>query len=313
MTMPLEGLSSNPAICVVGSANFDQITRAPRLPGPGETVHGTSYQTGFGGKGANQAVMAARLGGIVSMVAKLGEDAIGEMTLAHFKEEGIDVRHVLRDSSTTSGVAPIWVDEHSGQNQIIVVPGANDALTPDEVHLAKETLLSADVVVCQNEIPMACNRQAFESAMEGEAIRIYNPAPAREIEAAFLELCQVIIPNQHEAALLTQQPTETDAGIRAAARQLQERGPRVVILTLGERGAYLLDGDEEHWIESDPVNAVDTTGAGDAFVGTLAFLMGRKTPITVAVRSACRLASLSVLRPGTQTSYPSRDDARSLL
>jgi len=303
-----DGFSAGPRICVVGSANYDQVTRAPRLPKPGETVHGTHYETGFGGKGANQAVMAARLGGSVTMVAKLGGDAIGKITLEHFQEEGIDTRFILIDTESISGVAPIWVDETTGQNQIIAVPGANGRLTPSDVEQAEGIILGADVVVCQNEIPEPCNLRAFEIASQGRATTIYNIAPARECDPKLLQLTDVLVANQFEAALLTRHETSTDEGIEATAWKLREKGPETVLITLGERGLFLLEEEKPHWIETRPVKAVDTTGAGDAFVGTFAFLVAEGHSAREASKAACRTASLSVLRAGAQTSFPSRDE-----
>ena len=172
-------MNGAPHICVVGSSMNDQIARAPRLPGPGETLVGTDYQTGFGGKGSNQAVMAARLGAQVTMVVKLGRDAIGEQTAKRYADEGILTDFVFFDDQLSSGVAPIWVDEETGQNTIIIVPGANLALTPAEVRRAADSIHGAHAVVCQMEIPMECNIEAFRIAREtSSAMTILNPAPS---------------------------------------------------------------------------------------------------------------------------------------
>ncbi len=308
---PMEGLErfGRPAVCVVGSVNFDQVIRAPLLPKPGETRQGSRYETGYGGKGANQAVMAARLGSIVTLVAAVGDDAIGKASLGHYRREGIDTRFIKMTSEAASGVASIWVDERSGQNQIVVVPGANDRLTPTDLEEAEGVIQLTKVVVCQNEIPQATNAAAFRLARAGGALTIYNPAPAREIDPTFFALCDVIVPNQYEAALLTRSPTATDEGVREAAARLRRKGVGSVIITLGERGAYLLDSDGEHWVESRPVQPVDTTGAGDAFVGALAQRLAEGRPPLQAAKTAGRIAALTVLRPGAQSAYPSREEA----
>jgi len=303
-----------PKVCVVGSAMFDQIARARHLPKPGETVTGCDYRTGFGGKGSNQAVMAAHLGAAVTMVVKLGRDEIGKATLANYRAKGINTRHVLFDEKLPSGVAPIWVDETTGQNSIIVVPGANDALTPEDVGLAEGSIRGSSVVVCQNEIPVASTMKAFQIARdEGGIFTIYNPAPAMVVEEALLKLTDLLIPNQHEARLLTGMATETEDEVVAAAKKLQDMGAQKVIVTLGERGALILDEHGPFFVSSRKVEAVDTTGAGDSFVGSLAYLLAAKIPLRYAVSKACQIATYSVLKYGTQTSYPTASDVADII
>ena len=296
--------AQKPKICVVGSAMTDQITRAPRLPVAGETLMATSYTLGFGGKGSNQAVMAARLGADVSMVAKLGRDLFGQNTLENYVSHGINTEFVFWDEQLPSGVAPIWVDETTGQNQILVVPGANAALTPAEVRRAASQIAQSAVLVCQNEIPMACNREALSIARAKGVLTIFNPAPAVPTPADIWALADIATPNEVEAALLTGVSTQDDEGALQAARVLCERGAKTVLLTLGARGALVVEESGHHWIAAKPVQAVDTTGAGDAFMGSLAFFLATGQSLREAATRACRVASLSVSKTGTQTSFP---------
>lgn len=302
----------NPKICVVGSSMTDQIARAPRLPGPGETLIGSDYKLGFGGKGSNQAVMAARLGGEVSIVVKLGRDVFGENTLKNYREQNIHTEFVFFDEELPSGVAPIWVDETTGQNQIIVVPGANLALTPDEVRRAAAVVAASAVVICQNEIPMECNLEAFRLAKKGGARTVLNPAPAGEIPDEVLQLTDILAPNETEAALLTGIATDTEEGAARAGEALRERGVASVIVTLGSRGALLLDEQGRHFVAAETVQAIDSTGAGDAFVGSLAFFLASGLALRDAIQKACRVATRSVLKHGTQSSFPYRAEVEEI-
>ncbi|MDP1562174.1 MAG: ribokinase [Pirellulaceae bacterium] len=301
-------MNSHPHICVVGSSMHDQITRAARLPNAGETLVGSSYVTGFGGKGSNQAVMAARLGAQVTMVVKLGNDAIGKETAQHYAEEKIHTEFVFFDDQRSSGVAPIWVDENTGQNRILVVPGANQALTADEVRLATAALQSAHVVVCQMEIPMECNLEAFRKAKEVPSVlTILNPAPSGPVPDEILRLTDLLAPNESEAAALTGFPVSNLTEAERAARALQARGARTVLITLGANGALAVTADDEVIHVAAPVvKAVDTTGAGDCFIGCLAYFMAAGFGLRIAMEKACVIASHSVTAPGTQSSFPRR-------
>ena len=296
-------MNNRPKICVVGSAMMDQIARLPRLPKPGETLVGSTYSPGFGGKGSNQAVMAARLGGDVSMVVKLGRDGIGVDTLENYRAQNINTDFVFFDPSLSSGVAPIWVDETTGQNQIVVIPGANLALTPAEVRLADAVIAASAVVVCQNEIPLDCSLEAFRIAKRAGVVTIFNPAPASDIPGELLSLTDILVPNETEAALLAGVPTDTDDGAAHAGQILRGRGVAAVIVTLGGRGALVMDG-ASHRVFAETVRAVDSTGAGDAFVGSLAYFLGAGVSLRDAAEKACRIATHSVLRHGTQSSFP---------
>lgn len=299
-----------PRICVVGSSMFDQITRASKIPAPGQTLPATSYQTGFGGKGSNQAVMAARLGAHVTMVVKLGRDAIGEQTRQHYAEEGIHTNFVYSDELLPSGVAPIWVNEQTGQNSILIVPGANLALTPIEVREAATAIASARVLLCQMEIPVECNLEAMRIAKQSAGVlTILNPAPSGPVPDEIIHLTDLLVPNESEATALTGLPVTNADEAERAARALQARGAQNVLITLGSEGVLALtQGNEIIRIPSPSVKAVDTTGAGDCFIGSLAFFLGAGVDLRTAMERACLIASRSVTALGTQTSYPCRED-----
>src|SRR5512142_486749 len=265
--------SEKPRISVVGSSMIDLISKVPRLPKLGETLVGHAFHMGYGGKGANQAVMAAKLGAQVTMVTKLGRDVFGEGTLKNFQEQGIKSDWVMFDDKRFSGVAPIFVDDHA-QNFIVIVPGANSGLSPADVQAARDAIRTADLVVCQLEVPVETTLEAFRVAKSAGVRTILNPAPAAPLPDELLQLSDICAPNETETELLTGEPAHSLAEAETAARKLQARGPRTVILTLGERGALLLDGDSAEHLPAVKVNAIDPTGAGDAFVGGLAVYLG---------------------------------------
>jgi ribokinase len=296
----------SPRICVVGSANVDLISYAPRLPKLGETLTGTRFATGFGGKGANQAVMAAKLGAEVAMVTMLGDDVFGRDYLQNFQRVGIDTTFVGVSDAASTGVAPIWVDESSGNNAIVIVPGTNFLLTPADVEAAKDVITRADVLVCQWEIPLDCVVTAFAIARAAGVTTVFNPAPAQpEVPTELLATTDVFCPNESETELLTGMSVASLDDVEAAARSLLARGVRRVVCTLGERGSLLVSEDEVVHVPTERVDALDTTGAGDAFVGSLAFFVARGLALPDAMQRAGRIATLSVLKPGTQSSFPS--------
>jgi ribokinase len=295
---------AKPKICVVGAANLDLISYVPRLPRIGETLHGTRFHMGYGGKGANQAVMAAKLDGDVAMVTKLGQDIFGENTLKNFQSWGIDTRHVLFTDQAFSGVAPIAVDP-DGHNAIIIVTGANDLLTPEEIEAARSVIAAAQIMVCQLEIPVEITLAALRIARQEGVTTIFNPAPARpELPDELFQLSDVFCPNESETELLTGLTVGTIEEAETAARGLLERGAGMVILTLGERGSLLVSSDGSAHVPAQPVKALDTTGAGDAFVGSLAYFLAAGKPLTEAMRRANHIAAISVQSSGTQTSFP---------
>jgi ribokinase len=299
----------NPVIAVVGSLNIDLIAYTDRIPDAGETLIGNDFRMGFGGKGANQAVMAARLGARVSMVGALGDDVYAEMTFENLDRQGVDAGHVARVDGS-SGVAPIWVDAE-GQNRIIVVPGANDRVDPDGASDAVRSMAGLAAVVGQLEIPQRVTLAAFRAARGAGVRTILNPAPAAPLDPDLLEVADWLIPNESELALIAGERVDLDddAAVLAVARRFTPR----LLVTLGSRGAAVVRDDVVDRVPANPVKAVDTTGAGDAFVGALAFGLAAGLDEVRAVRLAIACASDSVTRPGTQSSYASPEEARRLL
>jgi len=297
-----------PKICVVGACNLDLISYVPRLPSMGETLHGHRFHMGFGGKGANQAVMAAKLGGAVTMVTKLGQDVFGENTLKNFKSWGVNTQHVHFTDQAFSGVAPIAVDTE-GHNSIIIVTGANDLLTGQEIEAARPAIAASSILVCQLEIPLEISLAALRIAREEGVKTIFNPAPARsEIPQEFYQLSDIFCPNETETELLTGMSVQSLEEAENAAKVLMERGAAKIILTLGERGSLLIaDATTEH-VPVAPVKALDTTGAGDAFVGSLAFFLAAGKSLSDSIKRANRIAAVSVQSSGTQSSFPEAKD-----
>lgn len=309
----MENSNRKPIVSVVGACNIDLVSYVPRLPSAGETLHGSRFQMGFGGKGANQAVMAAKLGAQVTMITKLGRDVFGENTLKNFESFGISTRHVHFTDQAFSGVAPIAVDT-SGQNSIIIVTGANDLLTPDEVAAAGPEISAADVLVCQLEIPIEPNLAALRIARAAGVTTIFNPAPAKpELPDEVYRLSNVFCPNETETQLLTGRTIQSLEDAESAARLLLSRGPDSVILTLGERGSMVVTADQARHIPARAVKALDSTGAGDAYVGSLAYFLGLGLSLFEAAERAGSIASLSVLKSGTQSSFPSSEEVKDLL
>jgi len=299
-------------IVVVGSSNTDMIVKLPHLPKPGETVSGGAFSTAAGGKGANQAVAAARAGADVGLVARVGDDSFGEQAIAGFVGDGIDVRHVTRHPAAPSGVALIFVDD-AGENCIAVAPGANAELTPEDVEAAEELITGADGVVMQLETPIEAIERAAALAREHGVRVILNPAPARPLSDEILRNVSILTPNESEAELLTGIQVEDDAGAEAAARALVARGVGTVILTLGSRGAFVFESESGELVPSFEVQAVDTTAAGDVFNGSLAVGLAEGMPLAKAVRFANAAAALSVTRLGAQPSAPTRPEIESFL
>lgn len=304
-------LGTQPEIVVVGSTMIDMIAYTKKVPDAGETVIGDSFSLGFGGKGANQAVMASRMGAKVYMVNTLGDDVFGDTTLKNFQEQGIDTTFVAR-ASGASGVAPIWV-EPNGTNRIICVPGANNSMTEQQAENAITALSNAKVVIGQLEIPQAVTIAAFRKAREFGITTILNPAPFAPLSDELVAMSDWIIPNETEFAGLNPEGNlpESDEEILKVAKAL---GCRFVV-TLGEKGAAYTDQDHSKVVRvsAPKVNAIDTTGAGDSFVGSFAFGLATGFEIEKAVKLGCACASDSVTKLGTQSSYPSKEAAASLL
>ena len=284
-------------IVVVGSANIDLIAYTRRVPEAGETVVGDRFKMGFGGKGANQAVMARLLGSEVHMICCLGDDPYGQMYLDNFAEYGVDVSHVHVTSGST-GVAPIWV-EPDGTNRIIIVPGANDLLSPEQAAAGVEGYPGAAIVIGQFEIPQSVTARAFQAARSVGTVTLLNPAPAAPISDELLAATDWLIPNEF-GSIGGGDPSDDTALTRFAA----ETGCRLVV-TLGEAGVALVGQDGTvRRMSADRVEAVDTTGAGDAFVGSFGHGLAVGLDELASVQLAMACASDSVTRPGTQTSFP---------
>lgn len=299
-------------VLVVGSSNTDLVIRVPRIPRPGETVLGGAFSTAAGGKGANQAVAAARAGGRVAFVARIGDDQFGRESLEGLGRDGIDTRFVLTTPGAASGIALITVDER-GENSISVASGANALLSAADVGRAAEAFAAADIVLLQLESPLETVEAAAREAKRRGVPVILNPAPARELGDALLAGVSVLTPNEHEAGLLTGIPVRDERSARDAARRLRERGPGTVIVTLGERGVLALAAGFEASLPAFKVKPVDTTAAGDVFNGALAVALAEKLPLPDAVRFAQAAAAISVTRPGAQPSAPTRAEIEALL
>lgn len=302
------GVEAGQDVMVVGSTMVDLLSYLERFPAPGETIFGRSFSMGFGGKGANQAVMAALLGAEVSMVNCLATDVFGDLTIRNFEGFGIDVRCVDRIEGTYSGVAAIWV-EPDGQNRIVLGAGANGALTPERVDRAFDELPGPKVVLCQFEVPQPAVIRAFERGREAGATNVLNPAPGSPLDPRLPELTDWVLPNETEFATIAGLPEETEDPAELSpivARLAEEMGTNVVV-TMGERGALVHmpgSGEGTRHVPAPEVEAVDATGAGDAFAGALSYAVAREADPMRAVEFACAVAAESVTRPGTQVSYP---------
>jgi len=298
-------LSARNRIVVVGSSNMDLVVRAPRLPAPGETLAGTDFRSVPGGKGANQAVAAARLGGAVSLVTCIGNDAFGVSLHAGFANDGIDLTHVRRVDGVPTGIASITVGA-DGANSIVLAAGANAELSPAWIEASEPLIAGAAILLCQLEVPLETVRRAVALAAASGTPVLLNPAPAMPLDDALLACVDFLVPNESEAAALCgASVTDIDSAQRAAAI-LRGRGPRRVLLTLGAKGVWM-DAPEgcEH-LAAPAVPAVDTTAAGDTFIGGLAVGLAAGFDLRSAIAFGQRAAALSVTRVGAQTSIPYR-------
>jgi ribokinase len=299
-------------IVVVGSSNVDLLMKMPRLPKVGETVTDCLFAQVLGGKGANQAVGAARAGGDVVFVACVGDDGYGAQVVDSLREDGIDTRYVSREAGVASGTALIMVGGE-GQNYLAVAPGANYRLTPAHVERAREAIGDAAIVICQCEIPPETQDRAIAlGAQLGKPVML-NLAPARPVSAASLARLAYLSVNETEAEFLTGLTVASEGDVHAAAAALLAKGPKTVVLTLGARGAYVAGADGSALVPGFAVEAVDTTAAGDVHCGALAVALVEGRPLLEAVRFANAAAALSVTRLGAQPSAPSRTDIEALL
>jgi len=298
-------MAKRPRIAVVGSANIDLTTFTNQFPKPGETIFGQRFDLGFGGKGANQAVAARLCGADVFMVARVGSDLFGPATIENFRKQGIDASHVKQVEGLSSGVAPIFV-EPNGQNRILVVKGANDALKPAEVDAAAEMLKAVDCIVLQFEIPLETVYYTIGFARRHGIRCILNPAPAQPVDLKALKDLDYFVPNESEAASITRQPVNNVEDAKKCAENLVAGGIRRVIITLGANGSFLAGVDGSEHMPPYTVNSVDSSGAGDAFIGSFAVFLAEGVPEKEAVRRANLYAALSTTGVGTQKSFYDR-------
>ncbi len=305
-------MAIRPSIVVLGSSNTDMIIRLDRIPRPGETVLGGEFMTAAGGKGANQAVAAARAGGHVSLIARVGRDALGDQAVAGFRKEDIDVSLVTRDPRLASGTALIFVSR-KGENSIAVAAGANGALSPAHVKKARALIVSAKVLLMQLESPLETVAAAAQVAASRGILVILNPAPARSLPNSLLRQVSILTPNESEAEELTGIKLHGIKDAKRAAETLRRRGVQTVILTLGARGALIASESGQRVVPGFTVKAVDTTAAGDVFNGTLAVALTEGQSLEQSVRVAHAAAAISVTRRGAQSSVPNRADVEKFL
>jgi ribokinase len=298
-------MAKRPRIAVVGSANIDLVTFADRFPKAGETIFGQSFDLGFGGKGANQAVASRLCGAEVFMVARVGSDLFGPATIQNFKNLGIDATHVKQVEGVSSGVAPIFV-EPNGQNRIFVVKGANDQLKPADVDAAAGILRTVDCIVLQFEIPLETVYYCVSFARANGIRCIVNPAPAQAVDLNALSGLDYFVPNESEAETITGMPVRTVEDAKKCAENLLSSGIQRVILTLGANGSLLASQQGMEHVPAFSMNSIDSTGAGDAFIGSFAVFLGEGQPEREAVRRANLYAGLSTTGVGTQKSFYDR-------
>lgn len=303
---------TTPRIVVVGSYNADLTTYMPRLPRPGETVRGDRFVIGAGGKGSNQAIAAARLGAHVIFIGRVGRDAFGANALAWWAREGIDTRYVVEDDAHATGVAPILVDAH-GENMIVVALGANLALTTADIDAAGEAIAAADMLITQLEIDHAVAAHALSVAKAHGVRTILNPAPAAPLPAEMTAAADYITPNETELEIISGMSAEAGKPLESAVRALLTRPDQAVVVTMGRRGAAWTTLGASGRADAFVVEAVDTTGAGDAFNAGLAVALGEKRELSDALRFANAVAALCVTRHGTAASMPTRAEVEALL
>ena len=284
-------------ICVVGSSNIDQIAYVESTPSDGETVFGNEYKMGFGGKGANQAVMSGLMGAETYMITCLGDDVYADMTIENYKNSGVNVDYIQRVPGS-SGVAPIWVDS-SGQNRIIVVSGANDLINGDDAVEAVKKMGDLNAIIGQFEIPLEVTEKVFEYAKSNNITTILNPAPAKIPSSSLLDVTDWFIPNEVEFETISGLSAFEDNNLINYSETIKSN----LIVTLGEKGAAYIENGVVKKVGAPKVEAIDTTGAGDAFVGAFSYAIASDFTIEDSVKLGIERASDSVTKPGTQSSY----------
>jgi ribokinase len=299
-------------IAVIGSSNVDMIIKSERLPKPGETVGNGIFSKVNGGKGANQAVAAARAGGNVAFISCLGQDDFAPTMLMSFINDHIDIQHVFIEPNVATGIALILVDMNA-ENCIAVAPGANYKLSPAYIKKAENVIRESEIILLQLEIPMESVLFAIELAVKHNKKVLLNPAPARPIKDEYLKMIHSLILNETEAELLTGLSVTTDSQIRKAGKQLLKKGPENIVITLGSKGAFVINSNAEEFVPGFKVNAIDTTAAGDVYCGNLAVALLEGKSIFEAVKFASAAAAISVTRLGAQPSAPSRKETTEFL
>ncbi|MEZ4736998.1 MAG: ribokinase [Caldilineaceae bacterium] len=299
-------------VVVVGGVNYDYLVRGATLPEPGDTVQGQEFQEAPGGKGANQAVAAARLGAKVALVARIGQDARGDRILDRLTEEGVDTTYVLRDDAAQTGVALVHVTE-AGEKQILVAPGANTKLTPADVAQAGPAIQAAHVLLTQLEVPLASVEMAIRQAHTAGVRIILDPAPPQELPADWLPMLDLVKPNAGEAESLTGVQVQGRDSARDAAYHLLEWGVKAVAIQGGARGNLLVWQEDEQWLPQIEVASVDATGAGDALAAALAVALAEGRPMTEAGPFANAAAALTTTKLGAQAALPRRDAVLDLI
>jgi ribokinase len=295
-------------VTVLGSYVVDLMVRAPHLPISGETVRGSMFKYGPGGKGSNQGIAAHRAGAQVCMITKVGNDIFAEAALENYRSEGMDLTHIYQSSDHSTGAALIMVDERTGANKIAVVPGAADSITSAEIERARPSIEQADVFLTQLETNIDAVEQAVGIASRVGVLVILNPAPVQAVSDAVLSQVSIITPNESEASLLTGIEVDSDESALRAAHALLQRGPKIAIVTLGDKGSLIVTRERSWRVPPLVVQTVDSTGAGDAYNGALATALAEGTAIEVAARFASVAAGLSVTNVGTALAMPFRKD-----
>ena len=302
-----------PKMVVVGSSNMDLVVKSPRIPAVGETILGEDFIMTPGGKGANQAVAAAKLGAQVYFIAKLGDDIFAEQSLKNFRKVGVNTKYVVQTKEAPSGVALITVDD-AGNNVIVVAPGANQMLSPEDIRRAESNITSSGVLVAQLEVPVETVEFAAQLANNSDVPFILDPAPAQKLNPELLKMVDVLTPNETEAQILTDiEVTSNRDSAPTAVKKLLESGVKSVILTMGAKGFLLATDDKMEFVPAVNVNAIDATAAGDAFTGSLAVGLAQGKTLADAALFANYVAALSVTKMGAQSSMPAREAAESFV
>lgn len=292
-------------IVVVGSCNTDMVVKSDRLPKPGETVLGGSFMMNSGGKGANQAVAVARLGGNATFITKTGNDLFGKQSIRMFKEENIDIDNILSDPSLPSGVALIMVDG-DGENCIVVASGANANLSINDIEIVRDVIESADILLMQLEIPMDTVEYAAKIAFDKGVKVVLNPAPAARLSNELMRYLHTIVPNNTEAEILSGIKVSDWDSAQNAANEISAKGVNNVIITLGAKGAFIKEGESYYEVPVEKINAIDTTAAGDTFCGAFCVAISEEKSIFDAVKFANKAAGITVTREGAQSAIPYR-------